>query len=42
MSVLPGATALSGASAVLTVDLPVEMVQDPTGTYAGLLDDGPR
>src|SRR5207245_8129180 len=30
MSVLPGTAALAGASAVL-VDLPVEMVQDPSG-----------
>lgn len=30
MSVLPGASALSGASSVL-VDLPVEMIQDPMG-----------
>jgi hypothetical protein len=39
MSVLPGAVALSGASAVL-VDLPVEMVQDPTGTRWILGDQG--
>jgi hypothetical protein len=39
MSVLPGATALSGASSVL-VDLPVEMVQDPTGTRWLLGDQG--
>lgn len=39
MSVLPGATALSGASAVL-VDLPVEMIQDPTGTRWILGDQG--
>lgn len=39
MSVLPGATALSGASAVL-VDLPVEMVQDPNGIRWVLGDQG--
>lgn len=39
MSVLPGATAVSGASAVL-VDLPVEMVQDPTGVRWILGDQG--
>jgi hypothetical protein len=39
MSVLPGATALAGASAVL-VDLPVEMVQDPTGVRWILGDQG--
>lgn len=39
MSVLPGATALSGASAVL-VDLPVEMVQDPSGNRWLLGDAG--
>jgi hypothetical protein len=39
MSVTPGAAALSGASAVL-VDLPVEMVQDPTGTRWILGDAG--
>jgi len=39
MSVLPGMTAVSGASAVLT-DLPVEMVQDPTGVRWILGDTG--
>lgn len=39
MSALPGASALSGASAVL-VDLPVEMVQDPTGVRWILGDQG--
>lgn len=39
MSVLPGLTAVSGASAVL-VDLPVEMVQDPTGNRWILGDQG--
>lgn len=39
MSVLPGATAVSGASAIL-VDLPVEMVQDPTGTRWLIGDQG--
>jgi len=39
MSVLPGAAALAGASAVL-VDLPVEMVQDPTGVRWILGDQG--
>jgi hypothetical protein len=39
MSVLPGATALAGASAVL-VDLPVEMVQDPNGVRWILGDQG--
>jgi len=39
MSILPGASALSGASAVL-VDLPVEMVQDPTGTRWLIGDQG--
>jgi hypothetical protein len=39
MSVLPGAGALSGASAVL-VDLPVEMLQDPTGVRWILGDQG--
>lgn len=39
MSVLPGATTVSGASAVL-VDLPVEMVQDPTGTRWIVGDQG--
>ena len=39
MSVLPGLTALSGASAVL-VDLPVDMVQDPTGVRWIIGDQG--
>lgn len=39
MSVLPGASAIPGASAVL-VDLPVEMVQDPTGARWILGDGG--
>ena len=39
MSVLPGMTAVSGASAVL-VDLPVEMIQDPTGVRWILGDQG--
>lgn len=39
MSVLPGLSAVSGASAVL-VDLPVEMVQDPTGVRWILGDTG--
>lgn len=39
MSVLPGAAALSGASSVL-VDLPVEMVQDPSGVRWLLGDAG--
>jgi hypothetical protein len=39
MSVLPGAAAVAGASAVL-VDLPVEMVQDPTGTRWLIGDQG--
>jgi hypothetical protein len=39
MSILPGASAVSGASAVLT-DLPVEMVQDPTGVRWILGDTG--
>lgn len=39
MSVLPGATAVSGASSVL-VDLPVEMVQDPSGNRWILGDQG--
>lgn len=39
MSVLPGAAALSGASAVLT-DLPVEMVQTPDGNRWLLGDSG--
>lgn len=39
MSVLPGMSALSGASAVL-VDLPVEMVQDQTGNRWLLGDQG--
>lgn len=39
MSVLPGMSALAGASAVL-VDLPVEMVQDPTGVRWVLGDQG--
>lgn len=39
MSVLPGATAVSGASSVL-VDLPVEMVQDPTGVRWLIGDQG--
>lgn len=39
MSVLPGAAAVSGASSVL-VDLPVEMVQDPTGVRWILGDQG--
>lgn len=38
MSVMPGLTAVSGASAVLT-GLPVEMVQDPSGNR-WILDDG--
>jgi len=39
MSVLPGLTALSGASAVL-VDLPVDMVQDPSGVRWLIGDQG--
>lgn len=39
MSVLPGMSAVAGASAVL-VDLPVEMVQDPTGVRWILGDGG--
>lgn len=39
MSVLPGATALSGASAVL-IDLPVDMTQDPTGVRWIIGDQG--
>lgn len=39
MSVLPGATAVAGASALL-VDLPVEMVQDPTGNRWLIGDQG--
>jgi hypothetical protein len=39
MSVLPGLSAVSGASAVL-VDLPIEMVQDPTGVRWILGDTG--
>lgn len=39
MSVLPGATAVAGASAVL-VDLPVEIVQDPTGNRWLIGDQG--
>jgi hypothetical protein len=39
MSVSPGAVALAGASAVL-VDLPVEMLQDPTGVRWILGDQG--
>jgi hypothetical protein len=39
MSVLPGLSAVSGASAVL-VDLPVEMIQDPTGVRWILGDQG--
>jgi hypothetical protein len=39
MSVLPGLSAVSGASAVL-VDLPIEMVQDPTGVRWILGDGG--
>lgn len=39
MSVLPGATAVSGASSVL-LDLPVEMVQDPTGVRWLIGDQG--
>lgn len=39
MSVLPGATAVSGASSVL-VDLPVEEVQDPNGVRWILGDQG--
>lgn len=39
MSVLPGLSAVSGASAVL-VDLPVEMVQDPTGNRWIIGDQG--
>jgi hypothetical protein len=39
MTVLPGAAALSGASAVL-VDMPVEMVQDPNGVRWILGDQG--
>ena len=39
MSVLPGLSAVSGASAVL-VDLPVEMLQDPTGVRWILGDAG--
>lgn len=39
MSVLPGAIAVAGASAVL-VDLPVEMVQDPTGNRWLIGDQG--
>lgn len=39
MSVLPGVSALSGASAVL-VDLPVDMVQDPNGNRWIIGDQG--
>lgn len=39
MTVLPGLSAVSGASAVL-VDLPVEMIQDPTGVRWILGDQG--
>lgn len=39
MSVMPGLSAVSGASAVL-VDLPVEMLQDPTGVRWILGDQG--
>jgi hypothetical protein len=39
MSVLPGASVVAGASAVL-VDLPVEMVQDPTGNRWLIGDQG--
>jgi hypothetical protein len=39
MSVLPGTAAIAGASAVL-VDLPVEMVQDPTGNRWLIGDQG--
>lgn len=39
MSVLPGLSAVSGAPAVL-VDLPVEMIQDPTGVRWILGDGG--
>lgn len=39
MSVLPGLSTVSGASAVL-VDLPIEMVQDPTGVRWILGDGG--
>lgn len=40
MTVLPGMTAVTGASAVL-VDLPIQMVQDPTGVR-WILGDGGR